>query len=231
MASVCVFCASATGIDDVLPRLAAEVGARIGERRPPAGLRRRPGVDDGRGGRRRPRARRAHRRRDPPAPGRTTRSPTPTPTSCWWSTPCASARPLMDAHADAFLVLPGGIGTLEEFFEVWTAGSLGMHPKPVIVLDPDGFYAPLWDFLRVAGRTRLRPAGGAGSGLHRVGERRGGVRADRSGAGLSGRRSTVVGPACQDLGHVAASATCCWPWWWPRCCSTAWWRCCRAGCR
>jgi uncharacterized protein (TIGR00730 family) len=54
---------------------------------------------------------------------------------------------MMDAHADAFLVLPGGIGTLEEFFEVWTAGSLGMHDKPVIVLDPSGFYTPLWDYL------------------------------------------------------------------------------------
>jgi uncharacterized protein (TIGR00730 family) len=55
---------------------------------------------------------------------------------------------VMDAHADAFLVLPGGIGTLEEFFEVWTAYSLGMHDKPVIVLDPTGFYAPLWDYLQ-----------------------------------------------------------------------------------
>ncbi len=55
---------------------------------------------------------------------------------------------VMDAHADAFLVLPGGIGTLEEFFEVWTARSLGMHDKPVIVLDPNGFYAPLWEYLR-----------------------------------------------------------------------------------
>jgi uncharacterized protein (TIGR00730 family) len=54
---------------------------------------------------------------------------------------------LMDAHAEVFLVLPGGIGTLEEFFEVWTAGSLGMHPKPVIVLDNAGFYEPLWDFI------------------------------------------------------------------------------------
>ena len=54
---------------------------------------------------------------------------------------------LMDAHSDAFLVLPGGIGTLEEFFEVWTAGSLGMHPKPVIVLDHAGFFGPLWTFL------------------------------------------------------------------------------------
>jgi uncharacterized protein (TIGR00730 family) len=55
---------------------------------------------------------------------------------------------LMDAHAEAFLVLPGGIGTLEEFFEAWTAGTLGMHAKPVIVLDPDGFYQPLWQFVR-----------------------------------------------------------------------------------
>jgi uncharacterized protein (TIGR00730 family) len=53
----------------------------------------------------------------------------------------------MDARADAFLALPGGIGTLEELFEVWTAASLGMHAKPVVVLDPDGFYAPLWQWL------------------------------------------------------------------------------------
>jgi uncharacterized protein (TIGR00730 family) len=54
---------------------------------------------------------------------------------------------LMDEHADAFLALPGGIGTLEELFEVWTSASLGMHAKPVVVLDPDGFFAPLWDYL------------------------------------------------------------------------------------
>lgn len=53
----------------------------------------------------------------------------------------------MDDRADAFLALPGGIGTLEELFEVWTAGSLTMHAKPVVVLDHDGFYAPLWAFL------------------------------------------------------------------------------------
>ena len=53
----------------------------------------------------------------------------------------------MDDRADAFLVLPGGIGTLEEFFEVWTAATLGLHAKPVVVLDPDGFYAPLWEWL------------------------------------------------------------------------------------
>lgn len=53
----------------------------------------------------------------------------------------------MDRRADAFVILAGGIGTFEEFFEVWTAGSLGMHAKPVVVLDPDGFYAPLWEWL------------------------------------------------------------------------------------
>jgi uncharacterized protein (TIGR00730 family) len=53
----------------------------------------------------------------------------------------------MDERADAFLALPGGVGTLEELFEVWTAGYLGMHAKPVVVLDPGSFYAPLWDYL------------------------------------------------------------------------------------
>ncbi len=53
----------------------------------------------------------------------------------------------MDDAADAFLTLPGGVGTLEEFFESWTGEYLGMHDKPVVVLDPDGFYRPLFDWL------------------------------------------------------------------------------------
>jgi uncharacterized protein (TIGR00730 family) len=53
----------------------------------------------------------------------------------------------MERLADAFIVLPGGIGTLEEFFEIWVARSLGMHNKPVIVLDPDAMYQPLQDWL------------------------------------------------------------------------------------
>ena len=50
---------------------------------------------------------------------------------------------LMDSRADAFLTLPGGIGTLEELTEVWVARSLGLHVKPVVALDLDGLYAPL----------------------------------------------------------------------------------------
>jgi uncharacterized protein (TIGR00730 family) len=74
---------------------------------------------------------------------------------------------LMDARSDAFLALPGGIGTLEELFEVWTASSLGMHDKPVVVLDPDGFYDPLWGYLDgLRARGFVRAA--ALDGLHRT---------------------------------------------------------------
>ena len=61
---------------------------------------------------------------------------------------------VMDERSDAFVALPGGLGTLEELFEVWTAGSLGMHGKPVFLLDPDSFYEPLWRYL-----DQLREAG------------------------------------------------------------------------
>jgi uncharacterized protein (TIGR00730 family) len=50
---------------------------------------------------------------------------------------------LMDDRSDAFLTLPGGLGTLEELLEVWVARFLGMHAKPVVALDPDGLFAPL----------------------------------------------------------------------------------------
>ncbi len=50
---------------------------------------------------------------------------------------------LMDARADAFLTLPGGLGTLEELLEIWVSRTLAMHAKPVVVLDPDGVFEPL----------------------------------------------------------------------------------------
>lgn len=49
--------------------------------------------------------------------------------------------------ADAFIALPGGLGTLEELFEVWTWGQLGYHAKPLGLLEVDGFYARLTAFL------------------------------------------------------------------------------------
>jgi len=65
---------------------------------------------------------------------------------------------LMEERSDAFLALPGGLGTLEELFEMWTSGYLHMHDKPVVVLDPDGHYAGLLDWVRgVAAQGFVRP--------------------------------------------------------------------------
>src|SRR6185503_14872599 len=58
-----------------------------------------------------------------------------------------SRKALMGDLADGFIALPGGIGTLEELFEVWTWAQLGLHRKPCGLLDANGFYAPLVDFL------------------------------------------------------------------------------------
>ncbi|WP_460774478.1 LOG family protein [Microbacterium sp. GXF7504] len=49
----------------------------------------------------------------------------------------------MSDLADAFVAMPGGPGTLEEFFEVWTWLQLGFHRKPVALLDVEGFWQPL----------------------------------------------------------------------------------------
>lgn len=55
---------------------------------------------------------------------------------------------IMAERADAFLALPGGIGTFEEFFEAWTWRQLGYHSKPVGLLNADGYYDALLSFLQ-----------------------------------------------------------------------------------
>jgi uncharacterized protein (TIGR00730 family) len=54
---------------------------------------------------------------------------------------------MMAERADAFVALAGGIGTLEELFEVWTWRQLGYHDKPVGILDTAGYFQPLLTFL------------------------------------------------------------------------------------
>jgi uncharacterized protein (TIGR00730 family) len=54
---------------------------------------------------------------------------------------------MMASLADAFVALPGGLGTLEEIFEVWTWAQLGIHAKPVGFLNVEGFYGSLLEFL------------------------------------------------------------------------------------
>lgn len=61
--------------------------------------------------------------------------------------------------ADAFIALPGGLGTLEELFEVWTWGQLGYHAKPLGLLEVNGFYRKLGDFLdHLVSERFVRPA-------------------------------------------------------------------------
>ncbi|MGC4809794.1 TIGR00730 family Rossman fold protein [Micromonospora sp. DT228] len=76
----------------------------------------------------------------------------------------ASRKTLMIDKSDAFLTLPGGLGTLDELFEVWTTATLALHAKPMVLIDTDGFYRPLLDwldsltdqnFLKTAGRDLL----------------------------------------------------------------------------
>ena len=54
----------------------------------------------------------------------------------------------MFERSDAFVVLPGGIGTLEEFFEVLSWRTLGLHTKPIVIVDEGGYWQPLAALLR-----------------------------------------------------------------------------------
>ncbi|MDO4706400.1 MAG: TIGR00730 family Rossman fold protein [Comamonadaceae bacterium] len=55
---------------------------------------------------------------------------------------------MMAERSDAFLALPGGIGTFEELFEVWTWRQLGYHDKPIGILNAEGYYDALHVFLQ-----------------------------------------------------------------------------------
>ncbi len=77
----------------------------------------------------------------------------------------AARKTVLIDRADGFLVLPGGLGTLDELFEVWTTATLRLHAKPIVLLDVDGFYAGLLEwldglvatgFVRPTARTALR---------------------------------------------------------------------------
>jgi uncharacterized protein (TIGR00730 family) len=65
---------------------------------------------------------------------------------------------MMAELSDAFIAMPGGLGTLEEFFEMWTWGQLGLHQKPLGFLGAQNFFAPLLQFLDLLVAQRfLRP--------------------------------------------------------------------------
>ncbi len=57
---------------------------------------------------------------------------------------------IMEDDADAFVIVPGGVGTFEEFFEVLTLKQLGRHNKAMAVFNIDGYYNELEEFMRIA---------------------------------------------------------------------------------
>jgi uncharacterized protein (TIGR00730 family) len=54
---------------------------------------------------------------------------------------------LLSSLSDGFIAMPGGLGTMEELFEIWTWGQLGLHRKPYGLLNINGFFDPLLTFL------------------------------------------------------------------------------------
>ena len=62
---------------------------------------------------------------------------------------------LMEEKADAFIMLPGGIGTFEEFFEILTLKQLGRHAKPIAILNTAGYYEPLNAMLKHTAEQRF----------------------------------------------------------------------------
>ena len=64
---------------------------------------------------------------------------------------------LMGELADGFLALPGGFGTCDELFEVVTWAQIGLHHKPIGLLDVEGFFAPLLAFVRHAAQEGFLP--------------------------------------------------------------------------
>ncbi len=61
----------------------------------------------------------------------------------------------MSRRADAFAVLPGGFGTMDEFFEILTWKQLGLHAKPIVVANTGGWFDPILSFFRGAESQRM----------------------------------------------------------------------------
>lgn len=84
---------------------------------------------------------------------------------------------ILEQRGDAIVALPGGIGTLEEWFEVLVGKQLRYHNKPIVLLNTDNFYAPLLqmidqgiaaNFIRPKSKTLFHPAGTVDDAIHHL---------------------------------------------------------------
>ncbi|MBQ8741105.1 MAG: TIGR00730 family Rossman fold protein [Clostridia bacterium] len=64
---------------------------------------------------------------------------------------------LLEEMSDAFVITPGGIGTFDEFFEIYTLRQLGVHKKPIVIFNTNGYYNPLIDMLSNAIQKSFMP--------------------------------------------------------------------------
>ena len=64
-----------------------------------------------------------------------------------WTETMNERKEYMEQHADAFVIAPGGMGTMEEFYEVLTAKQLGLHTKAICIYNKNGFYDKLIEFM------------------------------------------------------------------------------------
>lgn len=142
MAAICVFCSSSSRIPEHYLTLAGDVGAEL--------ARRGHSLVSGGGSvscmgavARAARAGGAHTTGVIPEALQSTEVTDHDADELIVTTDMRSRKGAMDRRSDGFLILPGGLGTLEELFEIWTARHLGLHAKPVVVLDQDGLFAPL----------------------------------------------------------------------------------------
>ena len=68
----------------------------------------------------------------------------------------------MSRRADAFAVLPGGFGTMDEFFEILTWKQLGLHSRPIVVANVGGWFDPILAYFRLAESQRMVSRGNLG---------------------------------------------------------------------
>lgn len=146
MAAICVFCASSSRIDERWTKLATEVGTAIGRRGHSlvsggACVGMMGALADG------ARAAGAHTLGIIPQSLVDIEIADRASDELVVTNGMFERKSVMIDRSDVFLTLPGGLGTLDELFEVWTTATLGIHRKPIVLLDADGFYGGLVDWL------------------------------------------------------------------------------------
>lgn len=146
MAAICVFCASSSRLDERWLKLAAETGTALGRRGHSLVS---GGARVGMMGALADSARAAGARTLGIIPQSLVDIEVADPASdeLVVTTGMFERKAMMIDRSDAFLTLPGGLGTLDELFEVWTTSTLRIHAKPIVLIDADGFYGGLVDWL------------------------------------------------------------------------------------